>query len=55
MSPENDPENDLEHWLRVEVVEAARQLDAGISATLTVDEVRQHFIAKKAQRERDRE
>lgn len=51
--PANDAEDNLEHWLRVEVLEAARQLDTGIFTSLTVDEVRQHFIERRAQAERD--
>lgn len=54
LSPENNPKDDLERWLRIEVVEAAQQLDAGIGNSLTVDEVRQHFVEKRAEEEGDR-
>jgi hypothetical protein len=48
---DRNPADDLEHWLRTEVVDAVRQLDAGTTDPITADELRRHFAEKKAHHE----
>lgn len=46
VGPDEVPDEELERWLRSEVVEAAKQLDAGVTDLITADEIRQHLTRR---------